>query len=1018
MYCLTPATGIMDKQRQQAYYQLIENLLRCPDGEESEILVANTDLLDAGFWQTLEALAEDFAQQGEENNAGWLRNLATQLGAGLNLNRTIPDLEAEQFLLEVLQATANSNGNAQVVYPLLAANTDKLNDNFAEILRRWAINRLVEVEPETAKYLAPVIGNFSYLINQFPLGNKASNMEIAITGYEIALTIFTRADFPQDWATTQNNLGNAYLERIRGDQAENLEQAIAAYSAALQIYTRADFPQAWATTQNNLGNAYSNRIRGDKAENLEQAITAYSAALQIRTRADFPQDWAMTQNNLGNAYSNRIRGDKADNLEQAITAYSAALEIYTRADFPQAWAMTQNNLGIAYSNRIRGDQAENLEQAIAAYSAALEIRTRADFPQAWATTQNNLGIAYSDRIRGDKAENLEQALAAYSAALQIYTHADFPQDWAMTQNNLGNAYSDRIRGDQAENLEQAIAAYSAALEIYTRADFPQDWATTQNNLGTAYSNRIRGNKAENLEMAISALYAALQIYVQPDLRQKLTIVPNNPDSSNIGTYFQQGIYYQKNKQYILAYISYKHVIHWEEQRQMFLDEEKNHIFSEHWHEPYIKIAETCLGFGRTAEAIQHIESSKTRNLVKLILNNPQFTPIKYLEIKNILDNETVIIQLYIFTDCFRAFIITHTDEKPQVWKSSYENLKKLRTWINNYLQLYYTNKEQWQDDLHNQLIELGKILHIEQIISLVPTYYQKLIFIPHLYLHLLPLHALIVKESYLLDLFPKGVGYAPSCQILQQVHKRQRNDFKSLFAIQTPTQDLDGTDLGAIVAIKQKFKYPRILKKEQANKLAILSTEKKANQEMTNVDLLKANSVFFFCHGNFNFDSPLESSLQLADGNLTLAEIINHLKLENCRLVTLAACETGMIDFTNTSDEYIGLPGGFLLAGSNNVVSSLWVVEAKATALLMIRFYQELQEQHNIVLALNTAQCWLRDTTAKGFLDWLSNSSLTLGWQKRLSRYFAKIATDEGEDVKPFASPYYWSAFCAIGKGV
>jgi len=140
---------------------------------------------------------------------GWLRNLATQLGAVLNLNRTTPDLEAGQFLLEILRATADSKGDAQVVYPLLAANTDKLNDNFAEILRRWATNRLAEVEPETAKYLAAVIGEFSNLMNQFPLANKASNMEIAITGYEIALTIFTRAANPQDWAVTQNNLGNA-----------------------------------------------------------------------------------------------------------------------------------------------------------------------------------------------------------------------------------------------------------------------------------------------------------------------------------------------------------------------------------------------------------------------------------------------------------------------------------------------------------------------------------------------------------------------------------------------------------------------------------------------------------------------------------------------------------------------------------------------------------------------------------------------------------------------------------------
>ncbi len=107
--------------------------------------------------------------------------------------------------------------------------------------------------------------------------------------------------------------------------------------------------------------------------------------------------------------------------------------------------------------------------------------------------------------------------------------------------------------------------------------------------------------------------------------------------------------------------------------------------------------------------------------------------------------------------------------------------------------------------------------------------------------------------------------------------------------------------------------------------------------------LLQANCIFFFCHGYFNPSSPLDSGLDLADESLTLTDIIAHLKLENCRLVTLSACETGLTDFQNASDEYIGLPSGFLLAGSTNVVSSFWAVSATATALLMMKFYEELQ---------------------------------------------------------------------------
>ena len=135
-----------------------------------------------------------------------------------------------QFLSEVLQVTADSNGDTQAVYPLLANNTDKIDGVLAEILLQWGRNALRQAEANAAQSIAENIANFSNLIQQFPLGDKVSNMEIAITGYEIALTVYTRTAFPQDWARTQNNLGIAYRNRIDGDKAQNLELAISAYT--------------------------------------------------------------------------------------------------------------------------------------------------------------------------------------------------------------------------------------------------------------------------------------------------------------------------------------------------------------------------------------------------------------------------------------------------------------------------------------------------------------------------------------------------------------------------------------------------------------------------------------------------------------------------------------------------------------------------------------------------------------------------------------------------------------------
>ncbi|MBD2604078.1 CHAT domain-containing protein [Scytonema hofmannii FACHB-248] len=112
------------------------------------------------------------------------------------------------------------------------------------------------------------------------------------------------------------------------------------------------------------------------------------------------------------------------------------------------------------------------------------------------------------------------------------------------------------------------------------------------------------------------------------------------------------------------------------------------------------------------------------------------------------------------------------------------------------------------------------------------------------------------------------------------------------------------------------------------------------------------------------------------------------------------------------------MPYGFLLAGNTNVVSSLWTVSATATALLMIKFYEELQQQENIAVAFNTAQSWLRNTTVRGFQDWIVRSALDRVWQRKLGLDFNAIFAEQGATAKPFEQPYYWAAFFTIGRGV
>ena len=387
------------------------------------------------------------------------------------------------FLMETLQKISE-NPNPQLIYPFWAQNLDKLDDNFARILDSWIREKLTQVTPEQAYSIAFVIGNFSNLIKEFTLGDIATHKEIAITGYEIALTIFTFEAFPQEWAGTNNNLAATYINRIRGEKADNLEKAITACQEALKVFTFDVFPQYWAMTQNNLANAYSNRIRGEKAENLEMAITAYHEALKVRTFDAFPQGWADTQNNLAATYINRIRGEKADNLEKAIAACQEALKVFTFDAFPQYWAMTQNNLAIAYRNRIRGEKADNLERAITAYEKALKVYTFDAFPEDWAMTQNNLAIAYSNRIRGEKAENIKQAVMCYQNALQGYETAGDFLNAAEMGLTLGKIKVDRGEWYQGlAYLEKSLKIYRQFDDLKSRADTIYQIAHTHHLIG-------------------------------------------------------------------------------------------------------------------------------------------------------------------------------------------------------------------------------------------------------------------------------------------------------------------------------------------------------------------------------------------------------------------------------------------------------------------------------------------------------------------------------------------------------
>ncbi|MBD2042637.1 CHAT domain-containing protein [Microcoleus sp. FACHB-672] len=906
----------MNESRLQACLNLIQQLQSCPSGEREQILADNEHLIDKWFLLAYEFQAEMMAKEGQENGANFFRNLVAQIREKVPDSLEFPEIY--RFLIQILLTTSDSNHNSAEVYPLLEANLEKLNPIFAQLLRDWATQTPTAVESTQAHINAVNIVNFSILIQQFPLGSKSSNLEIAIAGYKVGLSVFTRLDYPNEWAMTQTNLGTAYSDPIlAADKPQNIKSAIACHKKALQVYKRQAFSQQWAMTQNNLGTAYySPFLGGDRSQNLKSAIGCFKKALQVYKKQAFPQQWAKTQHNLGTAYSELIFGrDKPQNIKSAIACFKKALQVYNGQDFPENHAEILFNLGCTYQENRKFEQAYNTFVS-AIYSVEF-LRS-----EIYSGDERKKKLA-------EEWNKLYRRMVEVCLELGKYTEA-----------------IEYVERSKARNLVELLAIR----DLYPKGQIPEDVRTQLQHL----RQKI---EVENRRLAADS----------------------NPNNSHLN----------------------------------YLREEYNRLFP--------------------------------------------FQPIDYPHIQELLDNRTAIIEWYLLGDAFLTFVIAPdsvSSEKKSIshLRGTAGSLKVLQffktdfdaliAWGNNYLNHYLRNKEEWKYKLAARLQELALILHLDEILACLAPTIDQLVLVPHLFMHVFPLHALQgtrqkskgkSKEvetvtGCLLDLFAGGVKYAPSCQLLQQAQSRQRSNLDRLFAIQNPTEDLYFTDI-EVESIQLHFNAGEVWKKKDACKTKF--------EQLQNAYLPQTHCAHFSCHGYFNFKNPLLSALLLAncyipmpekpdpkrhlplqEGRaidlaqcLTLADIIS-LDLSACRLVFLSACETGITDLYSTSDEYISLLSGFLIAGSPSVVGSLWKVNDLSTALLTIRFYQNLKAGLSVTLALNTAQIWLRDATKEKLQEWTSQLSLNSAQRIQIKAFLYKIESN----TKPFESPYFWAAFCAIGQ--
>jgi CHAT domain-containing protein len=254
------------------------------------------------------------------------------------------------------------------------------------------------------------------------------------------------------------------------------------------------------------------------------------------------------------------------------------------------------------------------------------------------------------------------------------------------------------------------------------------------------------------------------------------------------------------------------------------------------------------------------------------------------------------------------------------------------------------------ESLHNYLPELTARArqHLGVLYDLLmrPIEYRlgarRLVVVPHRILHYVPFHALYNGSSYMIE--RREVCCVPSAAILHHCLMEPRQPVERATFLGVPDE-----------------RTPRV--REEILALASLFPEATTllGDEVSHTSLFEhsanAQVLHLACHGNFRLDNPLFSSLQLADGWLTVRDVYR-LNLATCELVTLSACETG-VSALAPGDEWIGLGRGFFSAGSPTLLVSQWIVDDEATASLMVDFYSRLRDGAGPAAALRYAQCQL-----------------------------------------------------------
>jgi len=349
---------------------------------------------------------------------------------------------------------------------------------------------------------------------------------------------------------------------------------------------------------------------------------------------------------------------------------------------------------------------------------------------------------------------------------------------------------------------------------------------------------------------------------------------------------------------------------------------------------------------------------------------------------NVLDEKTAVIEFYLSDWGSVELLITKNDFK----MFFLPDRKTIENSIQGYTKLLSNPpSSEFRGELAAERIYQEVFGEIEKHI---PSTIENIIVVPDGGLHYLPFEALIFpadsKENKIRYLVMKyNFSYAPSIASILALKKKERKELRSkeILAVGFPRYDLfpqnntensnedsreafrdllfqNNLHLSPLPYTKREIKT--IAHKFPRRSRSVFMGDKASENVIKNLPLNEYRIIHFACHGFVDESFPFRSALVLTpepergeDGFLQAYEISN-LNLD-ADLVVLSACQSAKGPLEK-GEGILGLNRVFFTSGARAVLSSLWKINDRSTAIFMDYFYGSLKKGMGIARALREAK--------------------------------------------------------------